>query len=42
MDEGPSHTVGVSDVGSTKTNKNKQREFVYKTKSKRDISLSSL
>ena len=42
MDEASSPTAGISDVGSTKTNKNKQREFVYKTKSKRNISLSSL
>ncbi len=37
---GSSPTPGVSDVGSTtKRNKNKQREFVLKTKSKRDMVL---
>jgi hypothetical protein len=37
---GSSPTPGASDVGSTtKRNKNKQREFVLKTKSKRDMVL---
>ena len=40
MDKGSSPTPGVSDVGSTtKRNKNKQREFVLKTKSNRQIIL---
>ena len=40
MLRGSSPTPGVSDVGSsTKTNKNKQREFVIETKSKRDMVL---
>ena len=40
MDKGSSPTPGASDVGSTtKRNKNKQREFVFETKSKRDMVL---
>jgi hypothetical protein len=37
MDTSP--TPGASDVDYTKRNKNKQTEFVFKTKSKRDMVL---